>query len=463
MANIKIGLLPLYIKLYDDSAPDARKRVDPFLKKISNKFTEKGIEVVEVPVCRIEPEFEAAINKFENENVDAIVTLHMAYSPSLESEKALARTKLPIVVLDTTENYNFVDTEVAETMYNHGIHGVQDMCNLLIRNNKKFYLEVGHYEKSDVMDRMVSHLRGIKAAQAMKNQRVGRFIDSFKGMGDFLVSPKDLKSDLGVEVIAYDKKLFKKYENMITDAEIEAEIAFDKANFIDDGLSDEIHREVTKAGLIIRKWIDDQKLTALTVNFFNATKESGIPKMPFTECCKAMSRGIGYAGEGDTLTASLVGSLMSVYDEATFVEMFCPDWEKDIIFLSHMGEVNINLLSEKPILSLKPFPYADTGDTAFLRGTYKPGKAVFVNLAPMGNGKYSLIISDIEVLNIKASNGLEEGECGFFSVGYSISDFLKKFSLAGGTHHSAMVYGDVKRDIITFGEELGFKVVDISK
>ena len=50
---------------------------------------------------------------------------------------ALAGTDLPIVVLDTTPGYAFgPTTDPAEIMYNHGIHGVQDMCNLLIRNGK---------------------------------------------------------------------------------------------------------------------------------------------------------------------------------------------------------------------------------------------------------------------------------------------------------------------------------------
>ena len=39
-----------------------------------------------------------------------------------------------------------------------------------------------------------------------------------------------------------------------------------------------------------------------------------------------MARGIGYAGEGDLFTASLVSSLLSVFPETSFSEMFCPDW-----------------------------------------------------------------------------------------------------------------------------------------
>lgn len=57
--------------------------------------------------CRLEEEFKNAVNKFEENQVDCIVTWHAAYSPSLESIQVLANTPLPIVVLDTTETYDF--------------------------------------------------------------------------------------------------------------------------------------------------------------------------------------------------------------------------------------------------------------------------------------------------------------------------------------------------------------------
>ncbi len=40
----------------------------------------------------------------------------------------------------------------------------------------------------------------------------------------------------------------------------------------------------------------------------------------------------------------------STFPETTFTEMFCPDWKNESIFLSHMGEVNVDLIAEKPKL-----------------------------------------------------------------------------------------------------------------
>src|SRR5512144_1601500 len=97
MASAKIGLLPLYLKLYDDLDDGTRRRrINEFPRQIAAELEKRGLQVVSAPVCRIEREFASAVRALEKENVDALVTLHLAYSPSLESSDALARTRLPL-------------------------------------------------------------------------------------------------------------------------------------------------------------------------------------------------------------------------------------------------------------------------------------------------------------------------------------------------------------------------------
>ena len=139
MKKVKIGFLPLYVKLYDDGTPNMRLRIDAFAKEVIELFkAKKDVDIIASDVCRLEGEFKDAIDLFEKEKVDSIVTLHLAYSPSLESEKVLKNTNLPIVILDTTPNFDFTGDEDTESIsYNHGLHGVQDMCNLLLRKSNR--------------------------------------------------------------------------------------------------------------------------------------------------------------------------------------------------------------------------------------------------------------------------------------------------------------------------------------
>jgi hypothetical protein len=102
MTKPKVGLLPSYLELYDNSWPELRTRVIGFYDQIAFALNDRKLKVRTVPLCRVKPEFEAAGHQFESEHVDAIVTLHLAYSRSLESFLALASTPVSIVVFDTT-------------------------------------------------------------------------------------------------------------------------------------------------------------------------------------------------------------------------------------------------------------------------------------------------------------------------------------------------------------------------
>jgi L-arabinose isomerase len=302
--------------------------------------------------------------------------------------------------------------------------------------------------------------KAAKAAKAFRSARVGMVGGSFQGMGDFYISPADLKSKIGAEAVEFSENDAQKYLLDVGDAEIKAEQDYDQTRFEVQISSLEDYRLATKSGLALRKWMEAAGLTALTVNFLNLDK-SGLPKMPFTELSKAMMRGIGYAGEGDILTAGLVSALMIAWPNTTFTEMFCPDWKENIILLSHMGEMNLNLSSRRPFMTDCSFNYNCTGDTSVAYGTLKGGTAVLVNLAPMETG-FSLIVTTVEMLDI----GLEFGAYrksmqGFFRPKLQLLEFLKVYSKAGGTHHSALVYDVCEDDIIAFGEMMGFKVTII--
>lgn len=462
MNKIKIGYLPLYIKLYDDSNPHYRDPMVKHMRTLISMLESEGLEVVAADVCRIRPEFEAAARLFNEQDVDAVVTQHLAYSPSLESIDALLSIKAPLIVLDTTPDYELLSIAGYRSgiSNNHGIHGVQDMCNLLRQHGRSYEICTGHALHSQVISEVAGLCRAAKVKKLFQTARVGTVGGSFKGMGDFYISPENYRARIGAQVFEMDGAAVKQYVAAVTEAQIDAEAAVDRDLFRVEIKNQEAYRASIKSGLAVRKWAEDNALTACTVNFLSLD-ECGLPKMPFAECSKMLMRGMGYAGEGDVLTAGLVGALRAVYPNTTFTEMFCPDWKESVILLNHMGECNLNLAKWRPVLADVAFNYNSCGDTAAAYGCMRAGKAVFVNLAPMGEG-FTLIATPVEMLDA----GLEFGAYrhaiqGWLKPRMEIGPFLKAFSMAGGTHHSALVYDAALEEILAFGRMMGFETVEI--
>lgn len=460
MQAISVGLLPLYLKLYDDTSPGYRPGVERFRDLIAAELGKRRLNVVIAPVCRIESEFKAAVESFESQKVSAIVTLHLAYSPSQESIPAITASNLPVIVLDTTPAYDFSPRQSQdEIMYNHGIHGVQDFCNLLLRHGKRFHIEAGHWQQSDVLDRVAKVAQAAALTQAMRTARVGRIGKGFKGMGDFDVPEAVMARVLGITTVPLSPEGFGALAARITDDEIALGLALDRSAYRLDGVTPNAHALAVRVGLAVRHWIAQENLTGFTVNFMEATRAAGVPAMPFLEAGKAMGRGLGYAGEGDVLTAALVGALGSVFPQVTFTEMFCPDWANDTIFLSHMGEMNVNLIDGTPVLVQKSYAFIDSADPVMAVGRFKAGAAVWVNLAPGPCDTFTLILSPVKMLSDDGQDIMADTIHGWMKPGLPVSDFLAAYSRAGGTHHAALVYGDALAVLRAFGDFMGWRIV----
>ncbi|MFC1582550.1 hypothetical protein ACFL4W_03315, partial [Planctomycetota bacterium] len=346
-------------------------------------------------------------------------------------------------------------------MLNHGIHGVQDMCNLLRRNGKDFVIEAGHWEASDVLDRIVRQVRGACMAARMRLGRVGLIGNPFEGMGDFSVPFDAMQASLGISVVPASPKEVAAFITDVDDQDVQAEIEYDLDRFDCEGLDEDVHGRSVLIGMVVRHWLERQDLNAFSFNFLDVDKASGLPAVPFLEASKAMARGIGYAGEGDVLTASFVAALAAVVPETTFTEMFCPDWKNGSVFLSHMGEVNVNIL-EKPRLIEKPFPYTDAENPVAVAGQFKAGDCIFANLAPGPENSYSLILVPGQTLDVKGEDGFPDSVRGWFKPDIELPACLEQYSRAGGTHHAALLYTDEVKILRSFGKMMGWKVVEVN-
>ena len=175
-----------------------------------------------------------------------------------------------------------------------------------------------------------------------------------------------------------------------------------------------------------------------------------------------MARGVGYAGEGDTITAALVGALAQGFGRTTFCEIFCADWAGHSLFLSHMGEINPGVAAGKPLLYEKEYPFSAALNPATLACAPRPGPAMFVNLAPGPGGTFRLITAPVTVLGDGTHPDYERWVRGWIQPTVPVTRFLEEFSHLGGTHHSALMLGDHGAAVAAFGRFAGLEVSAIT-
>jgi L-arabinose isomerase len=456
----KAALLPLYLKLYDEVLTEIRPDLEKFLKEVSGFLQEAGIDIILLPICRIKEEFEKAAKSLSHKDVDFLCTLHLAYSPSEESIDALKKIGLPIVVLDTTPKYDFgPNTDPSHIMRNHGIHGVQDMCNLLKREGVKFRIAAGHISDPDYSKKVMYAVNGALMAKSLQTKRVGSIGGFFKGMGDFYLEPKEIEQCLGIKVISARPQDLLSYIPGENDSEVELEKKQITDRFHFKDVKSKSLLNTVRMSLAVRKWIKEQQLNAFTMNFSAIHKSSGFLTLPFYEACRSMSEGIGYAGEGDVITASLVGAVMDVYPDTSFTEIFCPCFKDGLLFLSHMGEINFSVAKDINLIE-KDLPFTDLDAPLIPYGRFLEGDAWFINLAPLGNHAFNLIITPVEMVGFEDIKFAQTVR-GWMRTKRPLCDFLEQFSVHGGTHHSALVYGCEAEVMDCFADFMGWNLIQI--
>jgi L-arabinose isomerase len=452
----RVGILPLYIRLYDDRIPEHRGEFDVFLKKVESRLSLAGLEVVRAQVCREKEEFAEAIRKLEQQKVHCLITVHLAYSPSLESLSALLETELPIIVLDTTMDASFSqNVEPSRIMYNHGVHGVMDLTAVLRRNGRLFQIIAGHLDEIGVLERTVAMTRAAVAVHAFRASRALKIGESFKSMGDVAVAPELLRKRFGISIDEVDLEPLAAKIETVSQQEIEEEIARDQEVFLCD-LPRDVHVGSVRVGLGLRRLLEEGHYAAFSLSFLSfQDRKSAASTVPFLEISKAMARGVGYAGEGDMMTASFVGALSQGFGRTTFTEVFCPDWKGDSLFLTHMGEINPEVADERPMMVEQPFPFTEASNPAFLVCSLRPGAAVYVNLAPGPDESFSLLVAPVEVEADATDERWSRTIRGWIRPECGVVDFLEANSKNGGTHHSALVLDQTPEAVSAFAGFLG--------
>ncbi|MFP4029120.1 MAG: hypothetical protein ACLFWL_15115 [Candidatus Brocadiia bacterium] len=439
-----VAILPLYLGLYDEVVPEKRSGREAFAGKVAQQLSEAGLKVELGHVCCVRDEVEKELKRLLETGPDMLATLHLAYSPSLESAELLAECEIPLVFLDTTEAPSFGEDATQDRMFeNHGIHGVQDLASVLRSMDRDYFIVAGHWRDPAWVEDVCTLARAARAAGAVRNGRTVLIGEPFEGMGDFAVQFERLNAELGPVVEQVDVEMLGELVGSVADENVEAEIEKDRTEFDAKGVSDEVLRCTDTIGLALRRLVEERGGGAFTMNFGCFERELGVPTVPFLEASKAMARGLGYAGEGDVLTASFVRGLMAGFGDTTFTEMFCPDWEADAIFMSHMGECNPGMASQKPVLVEKEYNFSDVSNPAVAVFSVRPGYATLVNIAKTSEGGFSVICAPVEVLDRGPVAGFPDVPHFWIRPeNGDIGQFLSEYSRYGGTHHLGLVLED---------------------
>ncbi|MFB3892157.1 MAG: hypothetical protein ACE15C_09060 [Phycisphaerae bacterium] len=457
----KVGLLGLTLELYETLAPSLRGRREQWLRRdILPALANAGVDVIFDRAVFKREEIDSAVARFETAGADAILVILLTYSPSQLALPALKRTRLPILVWNTQELYAVDAAFTSQAMIdNHGVHGTQDLANVLLRSGVKFRYVTSHVRDEGAMDVLRDFFIAAAVARKVRSARLGLLGYPFPGMGDFALDTTQLVATLGCQWTALSVE---EYVRRAADASPKAVTAlvaeYRDAYAVAPDVTEADLDATARVEIALRTMAAGRGLDALTYQFTAFGEDERTPTVPFVAASRMMADGIGFGGEGDLVSAIGTAMLNWLCPPASFAEMFTIDFAGNAVFMSHMGEANVAMARKdrKVALAARPTPITRTRQRQLaLVTTFEPGLATFFALTQScPHGSHWNFITAPAVIE---DYGPLDMDVPHFKmkVGDDVRRFLTAYAKAGGPHHCAVCFGEASRRIRDLAEILG--------
>jgi L-arabinose isomerase len=355
-------------------------------------------------------------------------------------------TRLPIVIFNTQQLFEINrETQGSDTTRNHGMHGVQDLANVLLRAGRPLHIVTGHYQDARVLAEIKGWCDAARTAGHLAALRIGLVGYAMEGMGDFGLDETAFLAQVGVEVHHLAMKSLATAAKSAPQAAIAAQMTSDRQRFqFDPGITELEHEASARLEWALREALVAQGMRGFASHFLAVGAEGWLDTLPFLAASKLLAEGYGFGGEGDVTSAAAVCMLQALAGQANFTEMFTMDFAGNAALMMHMGEGNWRMARrDEPVRvlrsTLKEIMEVPV-DPLLLAFTLEPGPCTLASLTTVAGGKLKLVVTEGEVVDHPYIADLNRPHYKFRPDG-DLCDFLTRFSLEGGSHHQAMAYG----------------------
>jgi L-arabinose isomerase len=352
---------------------------------------------------------------------------------------------------------------------NQAAHGDREFGFICTRMSKRRKVVVGHWQDTEVQDRLAAWMRAAAGAQEFRNLKVARLGDNMRQVAVTEGDKVEAQLHFGVEVNGYGVSELVRRITEVSDAEVDRLVAqFEQLYVLAPSLrGGGDHRAslnyAARTELGLRHFLEAGGFGAFTDTFEDL---HGLMQLPGLAVQRLMADGYGFGAEGDWKTAAL-GRAMKVMSQGltggtSFMEDYTYhlDPAGPVVLGAHMLEICPSLAAEKPSCEVHPLGIGGKADPVRLVFTAPAGAAVNVAIIDMGD-RFRLLFNEVDVVAPPQPLPRLPVARAFWKPRPELKTAAAAWIYAGGPHHTVLSQTVTSEQIEDFAEILGVECLKI--
>ncbi len=439
-----------------------------------NEVDQIPVTVIYKPTVKSAEEIFAIMQEANvSESCIGVITWMHTFSPAKMWINGLKILHKPLLHFHTQFNRDIPWSTIDMNFMNlnQSAHGDREFGFIMTRMRMNRKVVVGHWQDNESLSKINSWMRAAAGWHDWQGTKFVRFGDNMRYVAVTEGDKVEAELKFGYSVNTYGVGDLVEVINKVSDKEIDELIAVyeEEYTLVDSlqigGSEHQSLREAARIEIGIESFLEKGNFKGFTTTFEDLY---GLVQLPGIAAQRLMSKGYGFAGEGDWKTAALVRAMKvmgsGLKGGTSFMEDYTYHFNPDnrMVLGAHMLEICESISDAKPSCEIHPLGIGGKADPVRLVFNSGPGPAINASIVDMGN-RFRLLVN--EVMAVSSFNPLPKLPVArvLWKPYPNMHTGCAAWILAGGAHHTCYSQGLSADHMEDFAEIAGIEYLLIGK
>jgi len=464
----RIGLFGVAHPTYWNQFPGLRETLLSYHEDLKALVLRQDVEIVDFGMVDTSELAFETLEKMKASRVDVLFCNMLTYATSSVFAPIVRGMDVPMVLvaLQPRRKMDYSNANTRQQLENDNICSVPEFTGVAIRMGKRVNDVIlgALYDDPQAEAEIARWCDIAKVLHDLKGARFGLMGHVLEAMYDMHADPTAVAASFGVHVPLLEVDDILEIYDTVTAEEIEKKSELILREFdTPDPISDPLTTKLTgadldkaaKAAVALDKFIEKYDLTGLAY-YYNGLADSPHQRLVSSFIVGNSllnAQGVPMCGEFDIKTCLAMFIMDRLDIGGSFAEFHPFDFDEDFIFVGHDGPHHIAIADGKPALRSLSKYHGKPGSGASVEFKIKEGPITMLCISQTENGKFKFIIGEGYSKAGPIPPTGNTNTRGFFAP--NTRDFIKRWVMAGPTHHYALGVGHHADTIAKIAEALG--------